>query len=155
MSIIKKILKSTKLGLLTISILTVGYFGFFYLTRNLKSDDEITIEAYFMQYACGDENDDMQVKKVNSKQYEFLVGRDIDPQITTLSLGYELKDYFYKNRTAEFGLMFRLKGRLSKYRDFGCDSSTPKFWVEAIEKMDGTNKKTRDDFSFMLTPDND
>jgi hypothetical protein len=154
MRIIKKILKWTKLGLLTITILTMGYFGFFYLTRNLKSDEVITIDAYFMQYACGDDNDDMQVKKVNSKDYEFLIGRDIDPQITTLSLGYELKDYFWANRTPEFGLLFRLKGRLSKYHDFGCDSSMPKFWVEEIEKMDGTNKKTRDDFSLRLTPVN-
>ena len=140
---------------MTITTLTVGYFGFFYFTRNLKSDEVIIIDAYFMQYACGDENDDMQVKNVDSKEYEFLIGRDIDPQITTFSSGYELKDYFWKNRTAEFGLLFRVKGRLSKYRDFGSDSSTPKFWVEEIEKMDGTNKKTRADFSVMLTSDND
>ena|SRR5687768_4788726 len=155
MKIVRKILKWIKVGLLTITTLTVGYFGFFYLTRNLKSDEVIIIDAYFMQYACGDENDDMQVKNVDTKEYEFLIGRDIDPQITTFSSGYELKDYFWKNRTAEFGLLFRVKGRLSKYRDFGCDSSTPKFWVEEIEKMDGTNKKTRDDFSFMPTSDND
>jgi hypothetical protein len=155
MNIVKKILKWMKLGLLTITVLTVGYFGFFYLTRNLKSDDVIIIEAYFMQYACGDENDDMQVHKVNSKDYEFLLERDIDPEVTTLSLGYELKDYFYKNRTEEFGLMYRLKGRLSKYGDFGCDSSTPKFWVEEIEKMDGTNRKTKDEFSFVFLPNND
>jgi hypothetical protein len=67
----------------------------------------------FCGMAGGDENDDKQVKKVSSKEYEFLVGGDIDPQVATLSLGYELKDYFWKNRTAEFGLLFRLKGRLN------------------------------------------
>ena len=65
---------------------------------------------------------------------------------------YELKDYFYENRTSYFGLKFRLKGRLSKYYYFGCDDTTPKFWVEEIEMVDGTNKMTKENFEIKWMP---
>jgi hypothetical protein len=152
MRIVKKILKYFGLGLLLLTVIGVGYFGFRYLTRNMKSDDLITIEATFMQYACGDENDDMQINKVDNKKYKSLIGKDVDPQVTLVPDTYELKDYFYKNRTGDFGLEFRLKGRLSKYCYFGCDDVTPKFWVEEIEMMDGANRMTKEDFEIKWMP---
>jgi hypothetical protein len=152
MRIIKKILKYFGLGLLLLTTIGIGYFGFRYWTRNMKSDDLITIEATFMQYACGDENDDIQINKVDNKEYKFLIGKDVDPQVTIVPDTYELKEYFYKNRTGDFGLEFRFKGRLSKYYYFGCDDSTPKFFVEEIEMMDGTNKMTKKDFEIKWMP---
>src|SRR5688500_16962107 len=104
MRIIKKILKYSGLGRLLLTVSGVGYFGFRYWTRNMQSDERITIEETFMQYACGDENDDMQISKVDNKKYKFLIGKDVDPQITLVPDTYELKDYFYKNRASDFGL---------------------------------------------------
>lgn len=152
MKILKGILKYVGLGLLLLIVIGAGYFGFRYWTRNLKSDDLITVEATFMQYACGDENDDIQITKVDDGKYKYLVGKDVDPQVTLIPDTYELKEYFYKNRTGEFGLDFRLTGRLSKYCYFGCDYSTPKFWVEEIEMMDGTNRMTKKDFEIKWMP---
>lgn len=152
MRIFKQILKYFGLGLLLLTVISLGYFGFRYWTRNMKSDDLITIEATYMQYACGDENDDIQINKVDNKKYKFLIGKDVDPQVTLVPDTYELKDYFYKNRTSDFGLEFRFKGRLSKYCYFGCDDTTPKFWVEEIEMMDGTNKMTKNDFEIKWMP---
>jgi len=122
------------------------------LDKKHEVDDLITIEATFMQYACGDENDDMQISKVDNKKYKSLIGKDIDPQVTSVPDTYELKNYFYKNRTSDFGLEFRLKGRLSKYCYFSCDDTTPEFRVEEIEMMDGTNKMTKEDFEIKWMP---
>lgn len=146
MRIIKKMLKYFGLGLLWLTILGVGYGGFRFWTRNMKSDDLISIEATYMQYACGDENDDIQIKKVDNEAYKFLIGKDVDPQVTVLPITYDLKDYFYENRSGEFDLTFKFKGRLSKFYNFGCDYTTPKFWVEEIEMMDGSKRMKKEDF---------
>jgi hypothetical protein len=150
MRIFRNILKYFARGLLLLTMIVISYFGFSYLTRNIKAEDLITVEAYFMQYACVDENDDIQIARVDNEHYKFLIGKDVDPQVTFISDTYELKEYFYENRTAEFGLEFRFKGRLGKYYNFGCDDTTPKFWVEEIERMDGTNKMTSIDFEMKL-----
>lgn len=58
MRIIRKTIKYFSRGVLLLTVITVSYFGFRYWTRNMKPDDLITVESRFMQYACGDENDD-------------------------------------------------------------------------------------------------
>lgn len=130
------------IAIASLLVLTAGYFIVSFLIKNSKADDVLVIEATYMQYACGDENDDMNVEKVDKGKYGFLVGRDIDPQVHLMADTYELKDYFYHNKTKMYGFTFRLKGRLSKYDYFGCDELTPKFWVEEIERLDGSNKIT-------------
>lgn len=129
---------------LAILLFIAGYFGFYYWKKNQKNDELIIIEATFMQYACGDWNDDMQVQKVNQIKYKFLLGKDIDPHVDASQ--YNLKDYFYDNRTEKHGMKYRLKGYLSKYPDFGCDDTAPKFWVEEIEKLDKKNRKIKNNF---------
>ena len=79
MRIFSKILKYFGRGLLLLTLIAISYFGFRYWTRNMKSDDLIAVEAHFMQYACGDENDDIQITKVDNEKYKFLIGKDVDP----------------------------------------------------------------------------
>ena len=144
MKALKKIIKITALTLLSIVLLAATTYGIYRFIRNQRSGDLITIEAVYMQYACGDENDDMQVKQVSSKKYKFLTGRDIDPD--TDNPQFDFKEYFYSNRTNKYGMQYRLKGYLSKYPDFGCDGEAPKFWVEEIERIDRKNKIAKEGF---------
>lgn len=100
MKIFLKVLKVTGYLFLIVLVLAGSYFGFYYWKKNQKDNDLITIEVTYMQYACGDWNDDMKVEKVNNKKYSFLIGRDIDPYIHASE--YDLKDYFYDNKTNKF-----------------------------------------------------
>ena len=79
MNLLTKILKITAFTILTVALLAIITYGIYNDIRNQASKDLLTIEATFMQYACGDDNDDMQVQQVNSKKYNFLTGHDIDP----------------------------------------------------------------------------
>jgi hypothetical protein len=144
MKVLKKIIKLTALILLSIVLLVATTYGIYRFIRNQRSNDLITIEAVYMQYACGDENDDMQVTLVSSKKYKFLVGHDIDPD--TDNHRFDFKEYFYSNRTDKYGMRYRLKGYLSKYPDFGCDGEAPKFRVEEIERIDGKKNLRKKDF---------
>lgn len=138
-------LKYILYGSIICGLTMVGYFGFLYFGKTLKSSDAIVVEATFMQYACGDEVDDMQVQKVNNNKYTFLIGRDIDPQVIKESKDSEFKDYFYQHQSDQFGMTFRLRGRLNKFSLFGCSNSSRLFWVEEIEMLDGSNKMTSKD----------
>jgi len=102
------------------------------------------LQATFMQYACGDEADDMRVKSVSDTSYAFLVGQDIDPYLNAETAN--LKDYFNNNKTGENGTTFSLKGYLDPSPSFGCDDSAPRFYVEEIARPDGKNKMTKNDF---------
>lgn len=96
----------------------------------------ITIEAEYMQYACGDWVDDMQVLNVNDTAYNFLLEKDIDPLF--LNGEGDISESFYENRTEDFGMSFRLQGFISKCALNGCDGTSPKFWITEIEKLDGS-----------------
>src|SRR5262245_24765564 len=125
--------------ILALTALVICFLLFLIVKRRITSGDLIVIEARYMQYACGDWNDDMQVYTVSSKEYSFLVEKDIDPQAGLLSLSDDLQHYFYENKENEFGMRYRLKGRLEKSSG-GCDRTAPRFWVEEIERMDGSNR---------------
>lgn len=116
---------------------------FFLLSCNNQNEEDrlnefpLTIEAEYMQYACGDWVDDMQVLKIDDTLYNFLLGKDIDPLF--LDGAKEIGELFYKNKTNNFGLKFRLKGFVSSCAVDGCDGDSPKFWMTEIEKLDGSN----------------
>lgn len=134
--------KSIRYFIITIVLLGVGYWGFYSWKHKTSLGDLITIEATFMQYACGDENDDAKVKKVSDPRYNLLLGKDINPE-TSVPEGLqtlELKDYFYDNRTDQYYMTYRLKGRLEINSKSGCDDFTPRFYVEEIERLDGTHR---------------
>lgn len=143
MNLLTKILKITAFTILTVALLAIITYGIYNYIRNQASKDLLTIEATFMQYACGDDNDDMQVQQVNSKKYNFLTGHDIDPDSD--SHQFDFKQYFYSNKTNKYGMQYRLKGYLSKYPGFGCDNEAPKFWVVEIERMDGKHSVHKKD----------
>jgi hypothetical protein len=144
MRTLSKIFKITAFTLLTIAVLVIIAYGTYQYIRDLRSKDLITIKATFMQYACGDDNDDMQVQQVSSKKYKFLVGRDIDPDADIHQ--FDFKEYFYSNKTDKYGMQYCLKGYLSEYPNFGCDNKAPKFWVEEMERIDGRNNVQKKDF---------
>lgn len=98
--------------------------------------EPITIEAYFMQYACGDWNDDMKVNLVQDTSYNFLLEKDIDPLI--FNGQSEINGWFYNNKTEAFRMNFRLSGYISECAKSGCDGTAPKFWITHIEKLDGS-----------------
>ena len=119
-------------------ILQVFIILLFYCCGNEEekmNEIPITIEAIYMQYACGLDNDDMMVNSVRDTTYEFLVGKDIDPLF--LDGKKELSDFFYDNTTKEFGMEYRMKGFISNCALNGCDKESPKFWITNIERMNG------------------
>lgn len=138
-----KKIRYTILILLTISIALIILWDDIDEFISRRTNKQISIEATFMQYACGDWNVDMNVRKVNDSAYSEYIGRDIDPHTRN---SYKLKDYFYDNKTKEFGMTYRLTGYISKNCLFGCDNTNPKFYIETIEKMDGTTRVTKDSF---------
>lgn len=118
----------------------VGYWGFYSWKHKTSLGDPITIEASFMQYACGDDNDDAKVKKVSDPRYNLLLGKDINPEDENNVDPFDFKDYFFDNRTDQFYMTYRLKGRLEINSKSGCDNYTPRFYVEEIERLDGTHR---------------
>lgn len=132
--------KSIRYLIIIIVLLGIGYWGFYSWKHKTFLGDVITIEATFMQYACGDENDDAKVKKVNDPRYHLLIGKDINPETKNNIDLFDFKDYFYDNRTDQYHMTYRLKGRLEINSKSGCDDFTPKFYVEEIERLDGTHQ---------------
>ncbi len=118
----------------------VAYWGFDSWKHKKSLGKPITIEATFMQYACGDENDDAKVEKVSDTSYHFLLGKDINPETENSIDPFDFKDYFYDNRTDQYYMKYRLKGRLEINSKSGCDDFTPRFYVEEIERLDGTHQ---------------
>ncbi|OCA76582.1 hypothetical protein BBH99_12255 [Chryseobacterium contaminans] len=132
--------KSISYLIFGIILLGVGYWGFYSWKHKTSLGDLIIIEATFMQYACGDENDDAKVKKVDDPRYQLLIGRDINPETKNGLDPFDFKDYFYDNRTDQYYMTYRLKGRLEINSKSGCDDFTPRFYVEEIERLDGTHR---------------
>ena len=131
--------KTIRYSLITILLLGVGYWGWNGWKKKTSLGIPITIEATFMMYACGDDNDDMKVEKVSDPHYSFLLRKDINPETEDIFQTMELKNYFYDNRTNQYGTTYRLKGRLEKDLKSGCDS-VPRFYVKEIERLDGTHR---------------
>ena len=99
------------------------------------NEKPVTIEATFMQYACGDWNDDMRVDSISDTTFNFLIGNDIDPEMCN---GEKLiSGWLFDNKTSEFGYRYRLTGYISKSAQSGCENCTPKFWIEHIEMLNG------------------
>ncbi|AZA93367.1 Uncharacterised protein [Chryseobacterium nakagawai] len=132
--------KSIRYCLILLLFLGVGYWGFNSWKHKTSLGELITIEATFMQYACGDENDDAKVKKVNDSRYNFLLGKDINPETENSLDPIDFKDYFYDNRTDQYYMTYKLKGRLEQDSRSGCSDSAPRFYVEEIERLDGTHR---------------
>lgn len=97
------------------------------------NEKPITVEARFMQYACGDWNDDMKVQKASDSTYRFLVGKDIDPEF--LNGESEISGWLYDNKTVEFGMTYKLTGFISSCAESGYDMGAPKFLITEISKM--------------------
>lgn len=131
--------KSIRYLIIILVLFGVGYWGFYSWKHKTSLGELITIEATFMQYACGDENDDAKVKKVNDPRYHLLIGKDINPETKNNVDLFDFKDYFYDNRTDQYHMTYRLKGRLETNSKSGCDDFTPKFYVEEIERLNGTH----------------
>ena len=101
--------------------------------------EPIKLEAYFMQYACGDWNDDMRIISVQDTTYSFLLEKDIDPLL--FKGESEIRGWLYDNKTEEYRMKFHLEGYVSKCAKSGCEGKTPKFWITHIEKLDGSEFK--------------
>ena len=99
------------------------------------NEHPITIEAHFMQYACGDWNDDMNIQDVSDSAYKFVIGKDVDPEF--LNGEKEIRSWLYDNKTQEFGMTYQMKGYISKSAEYGCENGVPKFWITEIKKMNG------------------
>ncbi|WP_139166065.1 hypothetical protein [Chryseobacterium jejuense] len=134
--------KSIRYLVIAIVLLGVGYWGFHSWKHKTSLGELMTIEASYMMYACGDDNDDIKVEKVINPKYSFLLGKDINPEtlVPEAFQTLELKNYFYDNRTDQYNLTYRLKGRLEQNSKSGCSNSAPRFYVEEIERLDGTHR---------------
>jgi len=99
------------------------------------NETPMTIEARYMQYACGDWNDDMQILKVTDTTYNFLLGKDVDTEF--LNGESEISEWFFNNETKEFGMSFQIKGYISTCAISGCEDKAPKFWITDIKKLNG------------------
>lgn len=100
----------------------------------------IVVEAYFMQYACGDWNDDMRVTAVEDSSLIFLLDQDIDPLL--LDGPDVLNGCFFAERGPEKSerhqMEYRLRGYISRKAVSGCDNCAPRFWITEITHPDGT-----------------
>lgn len=107
----------------------------FFSCETYICDETIQIEAKFMQYACGKDSDEIQILKINHDSLQHLVGRDIDPLIRKKMR--DMSPSFYKNRTEEFGMTYRLWGFFDQHNVFGCSNENPRFLVSKIERLNG------------------
>lgn len=133
-----KLLK--KFFVLLLLPLVISSFFIFWEDVSIRPDTskELTIEAHYMQYACGDWVDDMNVSKVNDPNYKWLIGRDVDP---VFYRGEKvINEMFYSNDTSYsvYKSNIRLKGYLSKEFYSGCEKTSPRFWITHLEKLDGS-----------------
>lgn len=113
--------------LVIVSVITGVYFF------KSQSTTNVTIEAYYMQYACGDDNIDMKVDKVDHADFQGLIDRDIAP-----FAGYfqqsDLVDFVngstlrYQTGKEEYLQNFTIVGRIrSDKANAGCDNAVTIF----------------------------
>lgn len=141
----------TTLAYILIAVLILGFT--WYHKKTVKHPEKLTLEVRFMKYACGDWNDDAMILDVDNEAFEYVIGKDIDPVAIDYFFTREekqhknsLKDYFWDNETQQFGVDYRIVGYLSKYDNFGCESHSPRFYIDYIERLDGSNRKYSKDF---------
>ncbi|PCJ67410.1 MAG: hypothetical protein COA58_03565 [Bacteroidetes bacterium] len=132
----KKIFRFTFISLLPI-LLAAPLVFWDRLTIIPDTDNKLIIEAHDMQYACGDWIDDMNVTYINDSNYQWLIGRDIDPVIY---LGQSNIGSILSTDTEPFSIKgdIRLFGYISKNLKSGCESTSPRFWITQMEHLDGT-----------------
>lgn len=126
----------TKIALGLLVVLT-GIVLFGLIKKGTK--DEITIVAFYMQYACGDDNIDMKVKSVNNSNYQFAIDKDIAPVTNFLTQGTLID--FVKDKTlmwqqgqaGEYLETFILVGHLKDSKDHTDCASAMEFVVDRIK----------------------
>ena len=130
------------LGLLVI-LTTIVSFGLI----KKRTKDEITIVAYYMQYACGGDNIDMKVKSVNNSNYKFLIDKDA-PTTNFLTQG-TLIDFvndktlmWQKGQAGEYLESFTLVGHIRDSNDDTDCATATEFVVDKIKY--GTEKEFRE-----------
>ncbi|HEU5290669.1 MAG TPA: hypothetical protein VFU05_08520 [Cyclobacteriaceae bacterium] len=122
------------LGLLVILTMIVS-FGL--IKKGTK--DEITIVAFYMQYACGDDNIDMKVKSVDNSDFKFLIDKDIAPTTNFLTQG-ALIDFvndktlmWQKGQAGEYLESFTLVGHIKDSKDDTDCAIATEFVVDKIK----------------------
>lgn len=146
MKVLKLIGKLVGYSLLAVVLLVIIGTAVFFYRRSQVFDETLVIEADYMQYACGEDNDDSKIAAIDNKDFAYLIGTEVDPQ-TSNDANYNLFDYIDKlhedwsNPDVIPTKSFRMKGKLGKYPSFGCDG-TRKFIIEEISKVDGSYKVT-------------
>ena len=104
--------------------------------------ETIIIKAYYMQYACGDDNIDMNVISVENRNYNFVLKKDISPKTNFLSQ-HRLIDFidtktlkWQRGEAGDYLQDFTLIGHL-KNNDVKVDCSAPMtFYVDKIRYGD-------------------
>ncbi len=131
------------LGVMVI-LTTIASFGLI----GKRTKDEITIVAFYMQYACGDDNIDMKVKSADNPNFKFLIDKDIAPTTNFLTQG-TLIDFvndktlmWQKGQAGEYLETFMLIGYIKdKKNDTDCSTAT-EFVVDKIKY--GTENEFRE-----------
>ena len=70
-------MKGRVLTFIIIAALGIGILTYYDI---LGSQKTVVVKAHYMQYACGDDNIDMNVIDVSDTTFSDLVGKDISPE---------------------------------------------------------------------------
>jgi len=95
----------------------------------------VEVSAKYMQYACGDWNDDMKINTIDNKSLAYLIGKDINPKFENGE--DELSDLFFLNKTKDFGMEYKMSGIIDTTTQNGCDDDAINFIITHIEKLNG------------------
>lgn len=113
-----------------------------------ETKEEITIVAFYNQYACGDDNIDMKVERVNNSNYKFLIDKDISPTTNFLTQG-TLIDFvnektlvWQKGHAGKYLQSFTLVGHLKEAENKTDCTTAAEFSVDKIKY--GTEKEFRE-----------
>jgi len=113
--------------------ITISFFVLLFLFVGYwwksQSGSTVTIEGHYMQYACGDQNIDMRVTKIDHPEFQDVVGKDIAPS-TNFFRQSRLIDFVkdstipYQTGDEEYMHNFTIIGRIkSRDPDGGCDDA--------------------------------
>ena len=103
----------------------------------LKRSAQIEIKAYYMRYACGDDNIDMKVQWVNDTTYNYLIETDVAPETKAFNQNklidwVDSKTSAYLQGKEKYLNNFTLVGRVVNSSG-GCDGSATCFRVDSIK----------------------
>lgn len=121
------------------------YFSFLIVFLISCSEEKlVTIEAHYMQYACGDGNIDMNVISVDNKKYNTTLRKDISPETTLFTqekLIQFVTDKTYRWQTHEEGSLkdFTLIGRFESRSSTSDCQTALTFYVKRIKYGNETN----------------